>query len=161
MKILLVEDNLDLLECTCMGLEYLGYEVTIAKDGEEAVQATVVEQPDLVVLDMLLPKMDGRQVAAKIRQNPRTQRIPILAAAGFSSSQDRSKALASGCDGYISKPFALAELENAIRSLIEKQAKPPETAVRGKRLMSPTLLPPDKIYGHATRTASEFSTLRR
>lgn len=145
MKILLVEDNLDLLECTCLGLKYLGYEVRIAKDGEEAVRATVVEQPDLVVLDMLLPKMDGRQVAARIRQNPQTQRIPILAAAGFSSSQDRSRALASGCDGYISKPFALAELGKAIRTLIEKRAKPsatelPEMVVCGKPFASRTTL---------------------
>ena len=103
-------------------LEVLGYDVTVAQDGQEAVQKATAEPPDVIVMDMLMPKMDGFQVASAIRQNPKTKDIPILAATALARPGDREKCLESGCDGYIAKPFTHKQLGAAIDRLIEAQS---------------------------------------
>ena len=105
-----------------MELEVLGYDVTVAQDGQEAVQKATAEPPDVIVMDMLMPKMDGFQVASAIRQNPKTKDIPILAATALARPGDREKCLESGCDGYIAKPFTHKQLGAAIDRLIEAQS---------------------------------------
>ncbi len=103
-------------------LEVLGYDVTVAQDGQEAVQKATAEPPDLIVMDILMPKMNGFQATARIRQNPRTKDIPILAATALARPGDREKCLESGCDGYIAKPFTHKQLGAAIDRLIEAQS---------------------------------------
>ena len=103
-------------------LEVLGYDVTVAQDGQEAVQKATAEPPDVIVMDMLMPKMDGFQAASSIRQNPKTKDIPILAATALARPGDREKCLESGCDGYIAKPFTHKQLGAAIDRLIEAQS---------------------------------------
>ena len=105
-----------------MELEVLGYDVTVAQDGQEAVQKATAEPPDVIVMDMLMPKMDGFQAASSIRQNPKTKDIPILAATALARPGDREKCLESGCDGYIAKPFTHKQLGAAIDRLIEAQS---------------------------------------
>jgi len=105
-----------------MELEVLGYDVTVAQDGQEAVQKATAEPPDLIVMDILMPKMNGFQATARIRQNPRTKDIPILAATALARPGDREKCLESGCDGYIAKPFTHKQLGAAIDRLIEAQS---------------------------------------
>jgi CheY-like chemotaxis protein len=124
MKILFVEDHPDLLRFACLGLGHLGYEVMTATDGEEAVKMTAALRPDLIVMDIMLPKMDGLQATAEIRQNPETLYVPILVATGMGSAEERNRALASGCNGFVSKPYSFAELGNAIREVVKYHGEP-------------------------------------
>ncbi|OGQ73070.1 MAG: hypothetical protein A2W73_00235, partial [Deltaproteobacteria bacterium RIFCSPLOWO2_12_55_13] len=109
-RVLLAEDHLGTIEVMQLELEVLGYEVTVAQNGLEAVEKASAESPDLIVMDILMPKLNGFQATARIRQNPRTKDIPILAATALARPGDREKCLESGCDGYIAKPFTHKQL---------------------------------------------------
>ncbi len=122
-KILLVEDNPATMEVMQQELEVLGYDVAVARDGAEAVEMAGSELPDLIIMDMLMPKMDGGEAAARIRKNPKTQAIPILAATAKALPEDRDICLASGCDDYIAKPFSYRELYDAIEKLLKRQSE--------------------------------------
>ncbi len=122
-KILLVEDNPATMEVMQQELEVLGYDVAVARDGAEAVEMAGSELPDLIIMDMLMPKMDGGEAAARIRKNPKTQAIPILAATAKALPEDRDICLASGCDDYIAKPFSYRELHDAIEKLLKRQSE--------------------------------------
>ena len=121
-KILLVEDNPVAKEVMQQELEVLGYDVAIARDGAEAVEMAGSELPDLIIMDMLMPKMDGGEATARIRKIPNTQAIPILAATAKALPEDRDKCLESGCDDYIAKPFSYRELHDAIEKLLKRQS---------------------------------------
>jgi CheY-like chemotaxis protein len=116
--ILLAEDNEATLDMMKTQLEFLGYQVTLARNGVEAVARSIAELPDLIVMDMHMPVMDGLHAAFQIRKEPKTQSIPILAATARAVSGDREKCLASGCNGYLAKPFTHRELDAAIRKLV-------------------------------------------
>jgi two-component system cell cycle response regulator DivK len=120
-RILLVEDNNDALEIFAHALNFLGYETTIAKNGTEAVDLAGTENPDLIMMDIMLPKMNGFEATAQLRNNPKTQFIPILAATSMALPGDREKCLRAGCDGYLAKPFTHKELGFAIERLLEKR----------------------------------------
>ncbi|MCH7570286.1 MAG: response regulator [Deltaproteobacteria bacterium] len=122
-KILLVEDNPATMEVMHQELEVLGYDVAIARDGAEAVEMAGSELPDLIIMDMLMPKMDGSEATSRIRKNPKTQAIPILAATAKALPEDRDICLASGCDDYIAKPFSYRELHAAIEKLLKRQSE--------------------------------------
>jgi len=117
-----VEDNPATMEVMQQELEVLGYDVAIAKDGAEAVEMAGSELPDLIIMDMLMPKMDGSEATSRIRKNPKTQAIPILAATAKALPEDRDKCLASGCDDYLAKPFSYRELHDAIEKLLKRQS---------------------------------------
>ena len=121
-RVLLAEDHLGTIEVMQLELEVLGYEVTVAQNGLEAVEKASAESPDLIVMDILMPKLNGFQATARIRQNPRTKDIPILAATALARPGDREKCLESGCDGYIAKPFTHKQLGAAIDRLFEVQS---------------------------------------
>src|SRR3989304_7329880 len=121
-RVLLAEDHPGTIEVMQMELEVLGYDVTVAQDGQEAVQKATADPPDLIVMDILMPKMNGFQATARIRQNPRTKNIPILAATALARPGDREKCLESGCDGYIAKPFNHRQLGAAIDRVFEGQS---------------------------------------
>ncbi len=118
-RILLVEDDSATIDVMRQQLEFLGYEVAVAKNGIEALEMTTSELPDLIVMDIRLPKMDGLQAASQIRKNPKTQAIPILAATAKALLGDREKCLASDCDDYIAKPFTYKALGAAIKKLLK------------------------------------------
>jgi len=118
-RVLLAEDHPGTMEVMQTELEVLGYEVVLAQDGQEAVEKAATESPDLIVMDIIMPKLDGFQAAARIRENPRTKDIPILAATALAMPGDREKCLESGCDGYIAKPFTHRQLGAAIDRLFE------------------------------------------
>lgn len=122
-RILLVEDNPATIEVMQQELELLGYDVVVAKDGVEAVELAATGLPDLIVMDIALPKLDGLQAASQIRANPKTKAIPILAATARALPEDRGKCLASGCDDYLAKPFTHRELGAAIERLLAEKAK--------------------------------------
>ncbi len=121
-RILLAEDHPETIEVMQLELEVLGFEVLVAQNGLEAVEKATAESPDLIVMDMLMPKMNGFQAAASIRQSPKIKGIPILAATALARPGDREKCLESGCDGYIAKPFTHRQLGAAIDRLFEAQS---------------------------------------
>jgi CheY-like chemotaxis protein len=118
-KILLVEDSPGTVEVMQLELKLLGYEsVLVAKDGNEAVQMAAVNAPDLIIMDISLPKVDGIQATTIIRNNPVTQSIRILAATARAEPSDRQQCLEAGCDDYIAKPFTYQQLGAAIKRLL-------------------------------------------
>ena len=118
-KILLVEDNPATVDVIQKELEFLGYDSIIAEDGKEGVDKAVSQMPDLIIMDISLPKMDGLEATTMIRQNPKTKSIPVLAATARALPGDKEKCLQAGCDDYIAKPFTHRELGAAIKKLLK------------------------------------------
>ena len=118
-RVLVAEDNKDMLELLCLWLERLNYEVIGAKDGIEAVELATSETLDLIIMDIVMPKLSGLEAATQIKNNPETQDIPILAVTGMAQPRDRKKGLQTVCDGYIAKPFTFQKLEVAIKRLLK------------------------------------------
>ncbi len=104
-KILYIEDNEQNLYLITFILEKHGYEVCAARDGQEGIDSAAKVRPDLILLDIQLPLMDGYAVARQLRTNPDLARIPIVAVTSYAMAGDRDKALAVGCNGYIEKPI--------------------------------------------------------
>jgi CheY-like chemotaxis protein len=118
--VLLAEDNEDTAELTQKMLEFFGYQVIVARNGVEAVAKAAAETPDLIVMDIHMPVMDGLQAAVEIRKDPKTKSIPILAATAKAMAGDEERCLASGCDSYISKPFTHFQLAAMIKKLLSE-----------------------------------------
>jgi CheY-like chemotaxis protein len=121
-RILLVEDNPPTVDIVKLELELLGYEVMVAPDGLEAVKMATSESPDLIVMDIQLPKLNGLQAVSQIRANMMTRTVPILAATAKALANDRATCLEAGCDEYIAKPFTHTELGSAIQRLLSKHS---------------------------------------
>jgi CheY-like chemotaxis protein len=119
-KILLVEDNEMNRDMLSRRLIRKGFEVVIAVDGQQGVDMTLAESPDLVLMDMSLPVMDGWAATTAIKQNPATAGLPVIALTAHAMSGDREKALAAGCDDYDTKPVELARLLEKINALLKK-----------------------------------------
>ena len=117
MKILIVEDNEMNRDMLSRRLIKKGFEIIIAVDGEEGVKKTISEKPDLILMDMSLPVMDGWEATKKLKSNSDTSKIPIIALTAHAMAQDKEKALAAGCDEYDTKPIDLNRLLSKISSL--------------------------------------------
>jgi two-component system, cell cycle response regulator DivK len=104
-SVLLIEDNEQNRYLTTFLLERRGYEVTAAADGPLGVELAGRVLPELILLDIQLPTMDGYAVARALRENPALRDVPIIAVTSYAMPGDREKALAAGCDGYIEKPI--------------------------------------------------------
>lgn len=104
-RIVIIEDNQANLELVKYLLECSGYEVSVARDGQQGVDLVPQVRPDLVVCDLQMPVLDGYQVLTLLRKNPDVARIPIIAVTAFSMPNDRQKVMTAGFDGYISKPI--------------------------------------------------------
>lgn len=104
-RILVIEDNEQNLYLATFLLGKSGYEVIAARDGQEGIDKACRERPNLIVLDMELPIMDGYEVARRLKKIPECQAIPIVAVTSFAMVGDREKILATGCQGYIEKPI--------------------------------------------------------
>ncbi|HLY25554.1 MAG TPA: response regulator [Aggregatilineales bacterium] len=109
-RILVVEDNPDNRVLITDVLTSLDYEVIVAVDGEEGVSKATSEKPDLILMDLSLPQMDGWTAARNIKAKPELQHIKIIALTAHAMVGDREKALEAGCDDYVSKPIDLREL---------------------------------------------------
>lgn len=118
-RVLLVEDNASTIEVVEMELKWLGYQVTVARDGLEAVESANKEPPDVILMDIHLPKLSGFDAVRRIRATAAGQQIAILAATAKALAGDREKCLEAGCDGYIAKPFTHRELDAAIHSVLK------------------------------------------
>jgi len=104
-KVLVVEDNEDNLYLIRFILEENGYEVIEARDGAEGVELAINKKPDLILMDIQLPDIDGMEVTRRIRASEADSDIPIIALTSYAMTGDREKALAAGCTGYIEKPI--------------------------------------------------------
>ena len=117
-RILLVEDNEMNRDMLSRRLKRRGYEVSIAVDGAEGVEMTSSEVPDLILMDMSLPVMDGWEATRNIKADPATKSIPVIALTAHAMSGDRQKALDAGCNDYDTKPIELSRLLSKIQTLL-------------------------------------------
>jgi CheY-like chemotaxis protein len=120
MKILLVEDNEMNRDMLSRRLERKGYQVQIAVDGGQGVAMARSEKPDLILMDMSLPILDGWEATRQIKADPETARIPVIALTAHAMSGDRENAIAAGCDDYDTKPVELPRLLAKIEALLKQ-----------------------------------------
>jgi len=113
--VLAVDDNHDNLELLTQILDLFGCECVGAVDGYAAISAAVDRPPDLIVLDICLPDIDGIEVVRRMQQNPELRHIPIVAVTALAKAEDRDRILKAGCVEYLSKPFNIKDLEMVIR----------------------------------------------
>ncbi|RUM98933.1 response regulator [Pseudaminobacter arsenicus] len=125
MRILLVEDNEMNRDMLSRRLSRRGFEVLLAENGQAGVELTVSQRPDLVLMDMSLPVMDGWEATRRIKADPSTSAIPVIALTAHAMASDRDMALQAGCDDYDSKPVDLARLIQKIEQLLDASQKPP------------------------------------
>jgi len=116
-RILLVEDHGEIWDFLSRRLKRRGYEVVVAVDGQEGVDKARSERPDVILLDMNLPVMDGWTAAGEIKKNPSTAKVPIIALTAHAMSGNRDKAIAAGCDDYHAKPVEFSRLLGQIEAL--------------------------------------------
>ena len=119
-KILLVEDNEMNWDMLSRRLRRKGYEVVIAVDGEQGVAMALSEAPDLILMDLGLPVLDGWEATRRIKAAPETQDIPVIALTSHAMVGDRERALEAGCDDYDTKPIEFQRLLGKIDAVLEK-----------------------------------------
>ena len=123
MKILYVEDNDDNVYVVKHRLGRLGYTILVASDGEQGVALAKAEQPDLILMDLSLPVLDGWEATRRIKADESTRHIPVLALSAHAMTEDRAQALAAGCDDYDTKPIDLPRLRAKIDALVSRARK--------------------------------------
>jgi DNA-binding response OmpR family regulator len=119
-KILLVDDDMTLVETLALNLRNVGYRVATAASGGAALEQAQAEQPDLVILDLMLPELDGLSVCRNLRQS---SDVPILMLTARTGELDKIVGLESGADDYLTKPFSLGELQARIRALLRRASR--------------------------------------
>ena len=120
-KILYVEDNEDNVYMLRRRLTKLDYEMVVAEDGEKGVEAAEREKPALILMDLSLPVIDGWEATRRVKANPATAKIPVIALTAHAMSQDKEKALAAGCDDFDTKPVELPRLLEKINALLNNK----------------------------------------
>ena len=121
MKILYVEDNEDNVYVVKSRLTRAGFTIVIAADGAQGVAMASTEQPDLILMDLSLPVLDGWEATRRIKAAPETKHIPVVALTAHAMAGDREKALAAGCNDFDTKPIELPRLLGKIRALLPEQ----------------------------------------
>jgi two-component system cell cycle response regulator DivK len=123
-KILYVEDNDDNIYVVKNRFTRAGFTVLVATDGEQGVALAAAEKPDLILMDLRLPVLDGWEATRRIKAQPETRHIPIIALTALAMTGDREKALAAGCDDFDTKPVELPRLLEKVRALLPKGETP-------------------------------------
>jgi two-component system cell cycle response regulator DivK len=118
-KVLYVEDNDDNVYMLKMRLELLGdFEVLAAEDGEKGCEMAAAEQPDIILMDLEMPVVDGWEATRRLRNNPKTRDIPIIALSAHALAGERDKAIAAGCDDFDTKPIEFDRLVATMRRVL-------------------------------------------
>ena len=115
--VLLAEDEPNIVESLSFLLERAGFEIRVATDGQQALDTALEQQPDVLVLDLMLPELDGYEVLRQLRANPRGEKLPVLMLTAKGQRIDRETALECGADVFMTKPFANAEITEAVTRL--------------------------------------------
>ena len=118
-KALVVEDNQSLVGVFCLLLEMWGFAVVSANNGMEGVKMAIEEKPDVILMDILMPVMNGREATRRIRSNPETKDIPILAITALSQESELRECIEAGCNDYMLKPFNYKDLQEKIQALLD------------------------------------------
>lgn len=121
MNILVVDDDPDIRELVRFKLEQMGHSVTTEKDGEGGLAAAIADVPDLVLLDVMMPKLTGIEVCRKLRDEPSTVGVPIILITAKAQEADVERGFAAGADDYIIKPFSPRELASRVDAALARQ----------------------------------------
>ena len=119
-RVLIVEDNIDNYELVRFLLERDGHEVLWARSGREGVSLARADQPDLILMDLTLPEMDGWTATQTLKSQPETAEIPVIALTAHTLPGDRKRALEVGCDAYLSKPLNITQFSETIAQTLDK-----------------------------------------
>ena len=121
-RILVVEDNPLNLKLVRVVLQPAGYDVIEAQSGEEALRVAQEDPPDLVLMDLQLPGIDGTETLHRLRQGPLARDVPVIAVTAFAMAEDRQRAALAGFDGYVEKPISVRELPGQIEAFLDGRA---------------------------------------
>jgi CheY-like chemotaxis protein len=119
-RILYIEDNDDNVYVVQQRLGRAGHTILVARDGAQGIAMAAAEKPDLVLMDLSMPGLDGWEATRRLKAAPETRAIPVLALSSHAMAGDREKALAAGCDDYDTKPIDIARLRGKIDALLAK-----------------------------------------
>jgi DNA-binding response OmpR family regulator len=157
-RVLLVEDDASIREVAALGLKQAGYRVTSAVDGRDGLMRALREPVDVVILDVMLPSLDGFEVCREIRKQ---SRVPILMLTARTDTVDVVVGLESGADDYVTKPFEMAELVARVRALLRRSSSQPEetTVSVGGLELDPASFIATKDGRELSLTATEFRLL--
>lgn len=140
-NLLLIDDDPNLILLVQDYLEFRGYSVITAENGREALEILKEEVPDMIICDVMMPEMDGYTFVKNVRENPRTDWIPVLFLSAKGQSQDRVKGLNTGADVYMVKPFEPEELVAQVESTLKQASRlldhPSRTKTHGPKLLVP------------------------
>ena len=125
LRVLIVDDDARFVELVADNLKYLGFSVLKASDGIVGLEKARAEKPDLIVLDVMIPEMDGYEVCRKLKSDPETRHTPILMLTAKGQLQDKVKGLDIGADDYLPKPYEKAEFEARVKALLRRSIHPP------------------------------------
>jgi DNA-binding NarL/FixJ family response regulator len=143
-KLLLIDDDPNLILLVQDYLEFRGYAVITAENGREALDILKEEIPDMIICDVMMPEMDGYTFVKNVRENPRTEWIPVLFLSAKGQSQDRVKGLNTGADVYMVKPFEPEELVAQVESTLKQASRLLERPMK-RSSQDPKLLVPDTV----------------
>jgi DNA-binding response OmpR family regulator len=116
--VLVADDDPDILALVALRLERSGYEVVVARDGEQAVAAAFERTPDIALLDVMMPKLDGYEATARLRGNDATRTIPVILLTARVQEADIARGLEAGADDYVKKPFSTQELRDRVQAAL-------------------------------------------
>lgn len=159
--VLVIEDERDILDLVQFNLEQAGFRVIAAEDGLAGLAAAGRERPDLVILDLMLPGLDGKEVCRRIRQDEKTRTLPVIMLTALDSEVDRIIGFEIGADDYLTKPFSPRELVLRVKAILRRGE--PEPEVKPLRFSDLTIDPERHVVQAAesevTLTATEFNLL--
>jgi two-component system, OmpR family, response regulator RpaA len=145
-RILVIDDDAAIAELVAVNLEMAGYEVTQAEDGIKGQALAIQMLPDLILLDLMLPRVDGFTVCQRLRRDDRTADIPVLMLTALSQTQDKVEGFNSGADDYLTKPFELEEMLARVRALLRRTDRIPQAAKHSEILnYGPLTLVPERF----------------
>ena len=127
-KILVIDDDLDTLRLVGLMLQRQGYQISAATNGQQGLEKAIEEKPNLILLDIMMPDMDGYEVARRLRKNPTTINIPILMFTAKTQLDDKVAGFEVGADDYLTKPTHPSELQSHVKALLARSAKPAGTS---------------------------------
>lgn len=119
-RVLLAEDEPNIVEPLTFLLERAGFDVTVETDGRKALNAALAQTPDVMILDVMLPELDGYEILRRLRADRRAETLPVLVLTAKGQREDRETALDCGADLFITKPFANADIVKAVEQLADR-----------------------------------------